>query len=541
MFTPRELIYERLGAYQNKETLKPLFNMMMNPIIGDADFKYVYDELVFKDSSIATTINENLKADGTKGEDGRLIKVSFPVASLLDEASLKIYSELIDSMISDLDFEELRDLMSRALSNRVLFEGMCLSMNFPFGVSQDLSLHKLCIGAGAQESYEELVKDPVYQARKNYSEKLYKYIKACVNLYGVTTIYEIEEAILHFEKHIKREDLVRAGGPYEYSLIFTPRYFCRTIIYSFVFHVMLYHVDLTEDGLIINKCFSQDFEEEQDEFDNYMNKLAKDKGANRDQLSPEEEMTFFDTAGDNSYRRLVDHAAEKPPFIPSRKEDFLAFADDDYCEITDDDRKFMRYLKNKYGTDIRKWAEKQTDPDTGNKLTLDDAVEEILKREKKLTSDHKENWDEVDMMGSINQGINVLTEIGIQFDSLDALNALMPYLMAVMNGTRLWSNHGYSPMELSDLMRKQNPDYGKNLTLVPGSSQAARNMAESREELEKMGAHVDLDYGTGTMPYVEFPRGMNGPMVQKTKKIYPNDPCPCGSGKKYKYCHGRKK
>ena len=23
------------------------------------------------------------------------------------------------------------------------------------------------------------------------------------------------------------------------------------------------------------------------------------------------------------------------------------------------------------------------------------------------------------------------------------------------------------------------------------------------------------------------------------KKIYPNDPCPCGSGKKYKKCHGR--
>ena len=25
------------------------------------------------------------------------------------------------------------------------------------------------------------------------------------------------------------------------------------------------------------------------------------------------------------------------------------------------------------------------------------------------------------------------------------------------------------------------------------------------------------------------------------KKIYPNDPCPCGSGKKYKHCCGKKK
>ena len=30
------------------------------------------------------------------------------------------------------------------------------------------------------------------------------------------------------------------------------------------------------------------------------------------------------------------------------------------------------------------------------------------------------------------------------------------------------------------------------------------------------------------------------PQQRKQKKIYPNDPCPCGSGKKYKQCHGRK-
>jgi preprotein translocase subunit SecA len=27
--------------------------------------------------------------------------------------------------------------------------------------------------------------------------------------------------------------------------------------------------------------------------------------------------------------------------------------------------------------------------------------------------------------------------------------------------------------------------------------------------------------------------------VRRAKKIGRNDPCPCGSGKKYKYCHGR--
>ena len=31
------------------------------------------------------------------------------------------------------------------------------------------------------------------------------------------------------------------------------------------------------------------------------------------------------------------------------------------------------------------------------------------------------------------------------------------------------------------------------------------------------------------------------PKKRESEKIYPNDPCPCGSGKKYKQCCGRKK
>ena len=34
--------------------------------------------------------------------------------------------------------------------------------------------------------------------------------------------------------------------------------------------------------------------------------------------------------------------------------------------------------------------------------------------------------------------------------------------------------------------------------------------------------------------------GPRKPVQRAEKKIYPNDPCPCGSGKKYKQCCGRK-
>ena len=33
---------------------------------------------------------------------------------------------------------------------------------------------------------------------------------------------------------------------------------------------------------------------------------------------------------------------------------------------------------------------------------------------------------------------------------------------------------------------------------------------------------------------------VKAPVKRENAKIYPNDPCPCGSGKKYKQCCGRK-
>ncbi|WMC93715.1 preprotein translocase subunit SecA [Kineothrix sp. MB12-C1] len=42
---------------------------------------------------------------------------------------------------------------------------------------------------------------------------------------------------------------------------------------------------------------------------------------------------------------------------------------------------------------------------------------------------------------------------------------------------------------------------------------------------------------TGTNKDDSLPKG---PVKREVAKVYPNDPCPCGSGKKYKQCHGRK-
>ncbi|WP_373690902.1 SEC-C metal-binding domain-containing protein, partial [Endozoicomonas sp. SESOKO4] len=37
----------------------------------------------------------------------------------------------------------------------------------------------------------------------------------------------------------------------------------------------------------------------------------------------------------------------------------------------------------------------------------------------------------------------------------------------------------------------------------------------------------------------ESPKGLTEPFVRESRKVGRNEPCPCGSGKKYKQCHGK--
>jgi preprotein translocase subunit SecA len=48
--------------------------------------------------------------------------------------------------------------------------------------------------------------------------------------------------------------------------------------------------------------------------------------------------------------------------------------------------------------------------------------------------------------------------------------------------------------------------------------------------------HADYDEALGAAATDDHPAQ---PMRRAGEKVGRNDPCPCGSGKKYKQCHGR--
>ena len=68
-----------------------------------------------------------------------------------------------------------------------------------------------------------------------------------------------------------------------------------------------------------------------------------------------------------------------------------------------------------------------------------------------------------------------------------------------------------------------------------------------KEDTTRMLMHIRVEQKM-EREEVAKPTGTNkddtvqkGPVKRKEKKIFPNDPCPCGSGMKYKQCHGRGK
>ena len=145
-------------------------------------------------------------------------------------------------------------------------------------------------------------------------------------------------------------------------------------------------------------------------------------------------------------------------------------------------------------------------------------------------------WQEVstgktDMNDAVN---DILQKIAGTYPNgaptLEQLNANLRSVQEFVNMVNRRDRKGWPPKEL---FKKQFPHGMMHMpTIVPGSAQAAQLLKQSEPQLKAMGA--DVDYSSiDTFATV----GQYG--ERKILKVGRNDPCPCGSGKKYKQCHGR--
>lgn len=192
------------------------------------------------------------------------------------------------------------------------------------------------------------------------------------------------------------------------------------------------------------------------------------------------------------------------------------------------------------GTDFNVFDQRRVDPNTKPK---EFTKEEIAKAaimpyphiggasrdalKKQLIALGKSEKDAEDFLVDVwlekqNDTMNPLQVIDtIQYDSFEQVQELMPYLTDYINKMPFWKFKGWSSEEIAAKKQKLSP--GQMPHIVMGSNMRARGIT-SFGQLQEMAARGE-----------EIPDAQYLP----AKKVGRNDPCPCGSGKKYKHCCGR--
>lgn len=505
----------QISAYLKKykvQELRTLLSLMAHILTLNPDFFIIEQS---RKENIVEIIEDNLGC-----------QIPFDINTILnaDELQLLDQAEEIDfageQALKKLRKPELIDLLSRILDSDVLMEGFCIVCG-----TDDETLAELMENYGCRGRYEKLRDDSVYRMRRAYCQMMSQYTQAAVNLYGVIHLGELIGLIDNYEPAYMADHAgyQRSEGTYPYTLTFSPEFWCTYTAHQ-IFGNVAPGVVSTMDGFLTHPCFKEDVQNE------HARMISVFKNLNREVNDRDLDAFFSDSQ--SKYKRLFEEAAPKEMYLPS-KEEFLRYADDTYYESCSEEAAFRRFLTKNYRREFTK-AGKQ------GGFTSDEMIDMFLNDlHWEATDADKPEGGHNSPMELVNTMFKSLEHYGIIPEGMDQVNKLLQLTMNLANAVRLWSNHGHTPNELMKMNAGNYRNPG-NLTIVPGSSKAARFLEDGRAEIEKMGFRLDLDSNADEIPQLTFPAGINGPVKQTTRKIYPNDPCPCGSGKKYKKCCGRK-
>ncbi len=133
----------------------------------------------------------------------------------------------------------------------------------------------------------------------------------------------------------------------------------------------------------------------------------------------------------------------------------------------------------------------------------------------------------LDTMDGVQTICKVFLEgINASFDEIN--REKMPLINDFLGNINLRSNRGWRPKALHQRMG----GFKGPITITPGSAKMAETMQELEPKLREMGILTDYS-SIRNIPVT----GAHG--ETKMIKVGRNDPCPCGSGKKFKQCHGK--
>ena len=213
-------------------------------------------------------------------------------------------------------------------------------------------------------------------------------------------------------------------------------------------------------------------------------------------------------AYDDRYKDLLDRQAGKEFYIPNEQE-ILDYARNLYLSQEPAYQNFREFLQHEIG------------------ITYEDADGVAL-----------DIWDKIQFDMDFTDIIRYLMDDYEDFLDDRKIEQFVQLLQELNNNTRMQIHRGHTPNEM---MKKgiEQGYFSQEPIVVPGSSEAAELLKSASKELKEMGICVDFNSNASMIPANSGQSDVFGQADNSFKKIYPNDPCPCGSGKKYKKCCGR--
>ena len=209
---------------------------------------------------------------------------------------------------------------------------------------------------------------------------------------------------------------------------------------------------------------------------------------------------------DDEYKALESYQGDKAYYIPTKKE-VEDISWNGYPSQQLEVKMLFAFLQNEMEME---------------EIDAEDLTEEI--------------WYTLNQSGDLHDVMDLVNEKKLIFPSEKAMRKFVECITRLNNTTPMLYNRGFSP---EALMPREKESIRRNgLTIVPGSTQAAGMLAEAADQLRAMGVQIDLNSNARKID-TAFISPDRKTVITGKKKIYPNDPCPCGSGKKYKNCCGR--
>ena len=200
----------------------------------------------------------------------------------------------------------------------------------------------------------------------------------------------------------------------------------------------------------------------------------------------------------------------KPYYVPD-KNHLLEYVDPCYCEDTPEMRKLRAFLKGNCDMSDEREA----------------VVFEELLRGARLAAIQ------------LADVLEYLDNLGIRLKSQRDVERFTALYNAFHNTTRMPCNRGYTPDEM---MRVMPPKEGfKSLSLGPNIKKYLQTGEMDIEDFRKQILTMDLPSEAMRFDLLKQLADIKPSASQpgKQKKVGRNDPCPCGSGKKYKRCCGK--